>query len=288
MRFSRRKAVAILVAPGCVILALTLWAFWLEPASLTVAEFHLNLNWPYQRPLRVAVLTDLHVGSPFNGINKLRETVDRTNAAQPEIICILGDLVIQGVLGGRFVPPEPIAGELKRLRAPAGVVAVLGNHDAWFDYRRVRDALEGAGVRVVEDVAVKLETSAGPIWVAGISDLWTGRHDLAAAMSFVVKKEEDGVPVLLMTHNPDVFPNVPERVTLTVAGHTHGGQVRFPWMGRPIVPSRFGQRFAAGHVVEGGRHLFVATGVGTSILPVRFRVPPAVALLTLRSAGPGS
>jgi predicted MPP superfamily phosphohydrolase len=84
-----------------------------------------------------------------------------------------------------------------------------------------------------------------------------------------------------MTHNPDVFPFVPDRVSLAVAGHTHGGQVRLPLVGRPVVPSRFGQRFAAGHVVEGSRHLFVATGVGTSILPVRFRVPPAVAVLTL-------
>jgi predicted MPP superfamily phosphohydrolase len=74
---------------------------------------------------------------------------------------------------------------------------------------------------------------------------------------------------------------VPSRVTLTLAGHTHGGQVRVPFYGPPIVPSRYGQRFAAGHVVEGGRHLYVATGVGTSILPVRFLVPPAVTILTL-------
>jgi predicted MPP superfamily phosphohydrolase len=87
--------------------------------------------------------------------------------------------------------------------------------------------------------------------------------------------------VVLLTHNPDVFPFVPGRVALTLAGHTHGGQVRLPLIGRPVVPSQFGQRFAAGHVVEGGRHLFVATGIGTSILPVRFRVPPTVTLLTL-------
>ena len=93
---------------------------------------------------------------------------------------------------------------------------------------------------------------------------------------------DDSAPVILLTHNPDVFPLVPDRVALTLAGHTHGGQVRIPLVGRPIVPSRFGQRFAAGHIVEGGRHLYVATGVGTSILPVRFRVPPAVTILTVR------
>jgi uncharacterized protein len=246
-----------------------------------VAEHELSLGWPGDRPLRVAVLTDLHVGSPFNGMTKLRSTVDRTNAAQPDVICILGDLVIQGVLGGHFVPPEEIVAELARLRAAAGVVAVLGNHDGWFDHDRVRRAVETIGIRVVEDTAIRLNTPAGPLWVAGISDLWTGRHDLAAALAAVA---DDNTPVLLLTHSPDVFPMVPDRVTLTLAGHTHGGQVRLPFFGALIVPSRFGQRFAAGHVVEGGRHLFVSTGVGTSIVPVRFRVPPAVTVVTLRHA----
>lgn len=268
---------------GCVVVTLALWAFWLEPASLTVAEHELRLPWTGDRSLRVAVLTDLHVGSPFNGMAKLHLTVDRTNAAQPDLIRILGDLVIQGVLGGRFVPPEQIVVELARLRASAGVVAVLGNHDGWLDHDRIRHAVEAIGIRVVEDTAIRLNTSIGPLWVAGISDLRTGRHDLSAALGAVA---DDGAPVLLLTHNPDVFPAVPARVMLTLAGHTHGGQVRLPFAGAPIVPSKFGQRFAAGHVVEGGRHLFVATGIGTSILPVRFRVPPAVTLLTLRPEKP--
>ena len=261
-----------------VTVSLAAWAAWLEPASLRTDEVALDLKWPSRRTLRVSVLTDLHVGSPFNGMSKLRAAVDRSNAASPDIVCILGDLVIQGVVGGRFVPPETIATELGRLRAPAGIVAVLGNHDGWFDHNRVRRAIEQRGIRVIEDTAVKIETGAGPLWAAGVSDWWTGRHDIKAALARV---PDDGIPVLLLTHNPDIFPMVPSRVTLTLAGHTHGGQVRVPFYGPPIVPSRYGQRFAAGHVVEGGRHLYVATGVGTSILPVRFLVPPAVTILTL-------
>lgn len=257
---------------------LGLRAFWIEPAGLTVSHERVDVPWSPRRPLRIAVLTDLHVGSPFNGLAKLRLAVDRTNAAHPDIVCILGDLVIHGVIGGRFVAPEAIATELKGLRAPAGAFAVLGNHDGWLDHDRVEDALERSGIRVVEERAAKLDTPAGPLWLAGVSDLWTGRHDIPAALAGV---EQDGAPVILLTHNPDLFPLVPDRVALTVAGHTHGGQVRLPLIGRPIVPSEFGQRFAAGHVVEGGRHLFVATGIGTSILPVRFRVPPAVTVLTV-------
>lgn len=273
-RIWRRIATAIVGAA----LASSLWAFWLEPASLTVHEERIALGWPMQGPLRIAILTDLHVGSPFNGIAKLREIVDRTDAARPDLICILGDLVIQGVVGGRFVPPEETASELARLRAPAGVVAVLGNHDAWLNHARVKNALEANGIRVLEETAAEFATPAGPVWIAGISDLWTGAHDVPTALAAV---SDDRAPVILLTHNPDVFPLVPVRVSLTLAGHTHGGQVSLPLLGRPIVPSRFGQRFAAGHIVEGGRHLYVASGLGTSILPVRFRVPPEITILTL-------
>ncbi len=90
----------------------------------------------------------------------------------------------------------------------------------------------------------------------------------------------------MFTHNPDVFPMISDRFSLLIAGHTHGGQVNLPLLGRPIVPSVYGQRFAYGHVVEGGHHLFVSPGLGTSILPVRFRVPPEVTLLVLNPVSP--
>lgn len=274
----QRTWLRIAAAIALAAVALAAWTFWLEPASLIVAEEHIAVPRAIRGTLRIAILTDLHIGSPFNGIDKLRTIVNRTNDAKPDIICILGDLVIQGVIGGRFVAPEEIAAGLKHLRAPGGVLAVLGNHDAWLDHDRVQRALEQNGVRVLEEKAAKLDTPAGPVWIAGISDLWTSRHDVAAALSSVT---DDTAPVILLSHNPDVFPTVPDRVALTLAGHTHGGQVRLPFVGRPIVPSRFGQRFAAGHIVEGGRHMFVATGLGTSILPVRFRVPPAITILSV-------
>ena len=273
----RRILWLVLVAVLIAVLSLAIQAFWLEPASLKVVEERLELNWPAQ-PLRVAVLTDLHVGSPFNGIANLRKVVDLTNAARPGIVCILGDLVIQGVRGGDFVPPEQIAAELSRLRAEFGVFAVLGNHDNWLDHDRVARALMNNGVRLLEDTAERVMVNLRPLWLSGISDLWTRPHNVAGALAVV---PADGTPVIVLTHNPDIFPEIPARVTLTLAGHTHGGQVRLPLIGAPVVPSQFGQRYAAGRVVEGGRTLYVATGVGTSIIPVRFRVPPAITILTL-------
>jgi len=226
------------------------------------------------------VLTDLHVGSPFNGLDKLRDVVARTNEARPDLVCILGDLVINGVKGGSFVTPEDIARELGRLQAPAGVFAVLGNHDAWFNATRVEQALVNARIEVLQDRAVRLPPAFGGIWVAGVSDFWTGRHDVNGALSGITDTTS---PLVVITHNPDVFPEIPARGSLTIAGHTHGGQVRLPFIGPLVVPSRYGQRFAGGHIVENGRHLYVATGIGTSILPFRLGVPPAINVLGVGS-----
>jgi uncharacterized protein len=193
---------------------------------------------------------------------------------------LLGDYVIQGVVGGRFIPPEETARALSGLRARHGVVSVLGNHDGWFDGLRVRRAFVEAGLRPLENEAVRLTDGASILWIAGLADLWTGKPDVETALRHVPA----GEPVLLLTHNPDVFPTVPERISLTLAGHTHGGQVALPLLGTPIVPSAYGQRYASGLVEEDGRLLFVTPGIGTSIIPVRFRVPPEVSVLTLKPA----
>ena len=251
------------------------WALWYEPQSLTVRPYEVALeDWPVEHDgLTVALLGDLHVGSPYHGLDTLRRVVERTNEASPDLVLLAGDYVIQGVVGGDFVEPEDIAAVLAKLDAPLGVFGVLGNHDWWLDGPRVSDAFEAVGIRMVDNAAAR----AGTLWVAGFGDIWEGSPDIDRALEFVT----DGGAVLAVTHNPDVFPDVPPRVALTLAGHTHGGQVRFPFIGSPIVPSRFGPRYAHGHVTEGGRHLFVTSGLGTSIFPVRFRVPPEIALLRL-------
>jgi predicted MPP superfamily phosphohydrolase len=259
-----------------------LWAFLIEPRMLRVREQALALKgWPEPLAgLRVAVLTDLHVGSPGNGLDNLARVVDETLAQKPDLVLIAGDLVIQGVVFGSFVPPEEAAKVLARLKAPLGTFAVLGNHDHWLDAARVTRALEAQGIAVLEDQARPLRFRGHGFWLAGVSDFWEGDHDLAGALGQVT----DSGPIVVFTHNPDLLPEVPARVALTIAGHTHGGQVWLPLLGRPIVPSAYGQRFAIGHVVESGRDLFVASGVGTSILPVRFCVPPEVSVVELRQA----
>jgi predicted MPP superfamily phosphohydrolase len=263
--------------------ALLVWAFVIGPSGLRNEDYDLALpGWPAACDgTRVAVLTDLHVGSPFNGIGKLHRVVALTQDAHPDLVLLAGDYVITDVPGGHFTPPEEIAGVLGALSAPLGVWAVLGNHDRWFDGARVQRALETAGIPVLEDESRRLEHGGCAFWLAGIGDYWTTRHDVGAALAQV----SDSAPVLLFTHNPDVFPEVPDGVALSIAGHTHGGQVYIPFVGRPIVPSKYHERFAIGPIVEGGRHYFVSSGVGTSILPVRFLVTPEVSVLSLRAGG---
>ncbi|GAB2897782.1 metallophosphoesterase [Microbulbifer echini] len=227
--------------------------------------------------VRVAVLADLHVGSPYKGIESLRKLVRQVNASRPDLVLLPGDFVIQGVLGGSFVTPEQAAEVLAGLKAPMGVFAVLGNHDWWLDPQRVERALSGRGIRVLEDASTEVAHVNCAFRLVGISDFWEGPHNIGKAMAGI----DENTPILAFTHNPDIFPQMPKRIALTVAGHTHGGQVYFPFLGRPIVPSRYGQRYAIGHIVEEGKHLYVSPGVGTSILPVRFLVPPEVTLLTL-------
>lgn len=272
-----------------MLVCLAAWAFWLEPASTVVR--HVSLAVPAwhaeHRELKFALLTDLHVGAPHMSLERLRTVVGRVNEEAPDLVIITGDFVIGGkdhkggVAGGTFVEPEPIAVELKNLRAPLGVYAVLGNHDCWYDCERVARALRGAGVNVLENEAVRIEHGGRAFWLAGVADLWTRTPDIEGTLRQVNSDD----PVILFTHNPDIFPDVPARVSLTLAGHTHGGQVNLPLVGRPVVPSKFGQRYAMGHVVEGGRHLFVSGGVGTSIIPARFRVPPEIVILKLEAGG---
>ena len=256
-----------------------MWCFVYEPASLRVSEYHIDVSdWPDAFPvLKVAVIADLHVGAPFIDIDKVKEVVELTNAQEPDLILLPGDFVIHGILGGEFVEPEELAQILADLKAPLGAWGVLGNHDWWYDHKKVREALETVGIPMLEDTAVSISHKEETFWLVGISDYYEGAHDMERAFSEVPQN----APFLAMTHTPDIFMEYPKRTGLLIASHTHGGQVKLPFLGRPVVPSCYGERFASGLIVEDGKKMFVSTGIGTSIIPVRFRVSPEISILYL-------
>lgn len=253
-------------------------------------------RWTPGLRLRVAVLADIHACEPWMPCERIERIVAATNAQKPDIVLLLGDYVSGMRLTTRHTPPAKWAELLAGLEAPLGIHAVLGNHDWWEDAAaQVRghgpteagEALKAAGVPVLENRAMRLEKNGRGFWVAGLGDQlaftgssvyrrWRGVDDLPGTLAQVT----DDAPVLLMAHEPDVFARVPARVSLTLSGHTHGGQVRlFGWS--PVVPSRYGNRYAYGHVIEEGRHLVVSGGLGCSIAPIRFGSPPEIVVLDL-------
>ncbi|HYD99291.1 MAG TPA: metallophosphoesterase, partial [Alphaproteobacteria bacterium] len=213
--------------------------------------------------------------------DRLRAVVDATNALEPDLIVLLGDYVINGVVGGTIIPIGPIAEELRRLQAPLGTVAILGNHDWWTDGPAIVAALEGAGITVLENRALRLERPGGAVWLAGIADDTTRAPDVPGTLAQVT----DAGPVIVLAHDPASFADVPARPVVTLSGHTHGGQIFLPLLGAPMVPGRAPRRWAYGHIVEAGRDLIVSAGIGTSILPIRINMPPEIVVVEFGPAG---
>jgi uncharacterized protein len=282
-----------------------------EPFRLRVTRYAFTPRaWPCGLRLKLAVIADLHIIEPFMGVSRVAQIVARTNALAPDAVLLLGDYEPGfGMrkwarrVGGSVVDRDDWTRELGRLKAPLGVHGVLGNHDWWEDAmaqdRRCGPtatglALERAGIRMHENSAVRVIHQGEPIWICGLGDQWAfhkyrpergtrfqfvGTDDLAGMLGQV----SDDAPVVMMAHEPDVFAEMgglADRVSLTVSGHTHGGQISL--MGyTPVVPSRYGARYAYGHIIESERHLVVSGGLGCSGLPLRFGAPPEVVLIEL-------
>lgn len=296
---SRRRFLTALGFSGAGMVGLSGYALAIEPGyRLSVTRYRVSPpNWTPGLNLTVGVIADVHAGGPLMPAARIRAIAERTNELKPDMIVLLGDFAASHRFKTRAVAPEEWAEALSVLRAPLGVHAILGNHDWWDDLAAQRSGqgpvlgrrmLERFGIPVYENDAVQLRKDGHGFWLAGLGDQLafvkplrrrrrTGRRgvdDLPGTLARVT----DDAPVILLAHEPDIFTQVPERVSLTLSGHTHGGQVRL-FGYSPRVPSRFGNRYAYGHIVENNRHLIVSGGLGCSILPVRIGVPPEVVMV---------
>jgi uncharacterized protein len=276
-----------------------------EPFRLTVKPYRFAPpHWPQGVTLRVAVLADLHACDPWMTGERIANIVEQTNRLKPDVVLLLGDFVVGYRLStlGRKLKTDEWSKPLAGLEAPLGCYTVLGNHDWWDDHAiqdrrtgrpRIWPVLESAGLTVLQNDVVQVRKDGKSIWIAGLGDQWAfwprdrrwrGRREIPYEgvddLPATLEKVTDDGPVILMAHEPDIFPKVPDRVSLTLSGHTHGGQVRLFGFA-PIVPSRYGRRYTYGHVVENKRNLIVSGGLGCSGLPVRFGSPPEVVLLEL-------
>ncbi|KAA2236710.1 metallophosphoesterase [Salinarimonas soli] len=287
-------------AAGSAILGAGLGAYGLvvEPRlRLRVQAYALSpAGWPGGVRLRIAALADIHAGLPYMPLARVRQIVEATNALAPDLVVLLGDYASSDRFPFTRIPWDETVPLFRGLDAPLGVYGILGNHEFWDDPSAQRrrgdtlahDAFRRSRVPLLENDAVRLQARGGPVWLLGLGDQlafrlgrarYIGRDDLPGTLA----KVTDDAPAILLAHEPDIFPKVPGRIALTLAGHTHGGQVRL-FGHSPVVPSHYGNRYAYGHVVEDGRHLIVSGGLGTvaaGLVPVRFGVPPEIVVVDI-------
>ncbi len=287
----RRRFLQMLLGSAAGFFSLGGYAFAVEPRHrLSVAEYDLALpRWPAGAPpLKVALLSDIHISDPWMPLERVEHIVATANSLDVDVILLLGDY-LAGVPGFRRVPIEAMAAALGQLQAPLGVHAIVGNHD--YRWRRTPTplvgALRAAGIDVLLNQSRRIRGHGHDFWLAGTEsalagglDGSDGRDDLEATLAGV-----DGErPVVLMAHEPTQFESVSDRVAVTFSGHTHGGQVALPLIGAPVSHHSTVHGWVRGHYVHQGRHLVVTSGLGMSLLPIRFMVPPEIAVVTLRAA----
>ena len=263
-------AVRVLVA-GIVVAALFGIVAWRETTAIPViVAYDVAMSGWTAPPLRIVQLSDLHFGPPDMPLARLNAIVDQANALHPDLIALTGDYH-----GGKWIDLDSgnlddAIRPLRRLRSRYGTFAVRGNHDEPYWTPIVLPRYRMTYLQ-------NTHADAGPVTVAGIDDLSTGNASIAAALAGIPV----GRPVLLLMHEPDSFERIPPSVTLTLAGHTHGGQIRLPVLGTPLTNTIFG--YVRGRYVEGGRTLIVSSGVGTSSIPLRWGVPPEIDVITLHA-----
>ncbi|MBV9216076.1 MAG: metallophosphoesterase [Acidobacteria bacterium] len=298
----RRWRTRVLLTTACIAAvagACLVYAYFIEPKRLLLNAQELQIQGldPAFDGLKIVVIGDVHGGS--NGVDKakLRLIVALANEQQPDLVVLLGDYVSQAGRADNSgkrplkMPIEDVADGLAGLRSTLGVFAVLGNHDGAYSDERVAAALTSDGYRVLQNEVVVIERNGRPLRLLGfidhlkLADRWSEiSHDAKPWLS-----DKGQGQIIALEHSPDILPaitgeqSVSPDLKLILAAHTHGGQVWLPVIGTPIVPSSYGQKYSYGHIKENDVDMFVTSGVGESILPIRFMMPPEIAVLTLRA-----
>lgn len=275
------------------------YGYFIEPYRLIVDRKEVRINdWPPEFDgFRVVLISDIHGGSRGVDESRIGRLVELANEQDADMVVLLGDYVSQQRTDKPIrerplkMPMETIATHLKGLRARNGVFAVLGNHDGWFSSAAVTQELRRVGINVLDQEVAFVERDGERLRILGLRDHqqvenWKAFSSDAGAK--ILDSEGTG-PLIVLEHSPDVLPMITgdlaisKDLKLMFAGHTHGGQVWLPILGFPVVPSTYGQKYADGHVRDAGVDMFVTSGVGTSILPFRFLVPPEIMVVTIKS-----
>ena len=257
-----------------------LYGFFIEPRLLKIRHVTLTSQHYHRPALRIALLSDIHIGGHHMPAARVETIVASVNALSPDIILIPGDFINGHKPRSKHKAAfnteiDKGLSALAGLEAPLGVFASIGNHDVWYDAAFVEDMLKTSGLTVLRNKAISL---ANGICIVGFAD-----HDTQGEDPNSFEGCETGEAPIALMHSPDSFPLLRSDTALAVAGHTHGGQINLPLIGRRVTATAAGKKYAYGAKDVNGIPAFVTAGIGTSILPARFRAPPEIVLIVLSS-----
>jgi predicted MPP superfamily phosphohydrolase len=261
-----------------------------EPTHLQVVELEIRLKrlpeaWD---GFRIVQMSDFHYDEFFSAL-PIGRSVPIVNRLQPDLVVLTGDFVTMQPFARHFrrrrahvaETAAPCAKLLSPLRAPWGIFACLGNHDASCDPERITAILEAHGIPVLNNSSTALKRGRSRLWLAGLDDVLDGGPDVRLALKGIPA----GEPVILLSHEPDFATYVSRfPVDLQLSGHSHGGQIRLPLIGAPILPP-LARRYPWGLHQLGDLTLYTNIGIGTVEVPIRLNCPPEITLITLRAGG---
>jgi uncharacterized protein len=292
----KRKLVIAASLLSLIAIICIAYGFFIEPNRLLANTYEIKIkNWNKAFDnYKIVAISDIHGGSNFIDEAKIRKVVQLANEQNADLIVLLGDYVSETLSGENTLkmPVSTIAENLRGLKAKDGVFAVLGNHDGLFSNQIVKAEIEKVGYKVLEDEVVFINRGGEKFRIFGLIDHLSIRlawHPYAAEMKRILELSEQTGDVVVLQHSPDILQVIngdnplSKDFKLMLSGHTHGGQVWLPIIGTPMIPSGYGQKYAKGLIDERGVKLFVTSGIGTSLLPVRFGVPPEISVLTIKS-----
>ncbi len=232
-----------------------------------------ELSLPFGCPLRLVQLSDIHAGL-FMSREEMRRVVDEVNRLEPDLFVLTGDYVSNSL---KFLPG--CVEEMSRVRARYGTVASMGNHERWYgEPREIQAVFRRQRITFLLNRHKVIASQAGPFAVAGIDDLQAGVPDLEAALEGL----DRDLPTILLSHRPEVFPRAAARgISLTLAGHYHGGQIKLRLPGVDLSLAHLRTPYVEGLFKRQGCHLYVNRGIGTTVTPIRLNARPEITVLTL-------
>ena len=224
--------------------------------------------------LKLVHLTDIH-HSKFVSFNDVFRMVELSNLQNPDVVLLTGDYI---TWSKKFIPP--VAEALRGLKSRLGVYAVLGNHDVRVDADKVTQALEKVQIKVLRNASARIDLKGDSLWIGGVDEYMYGQSDIRKAMTNVPRSQ----PRILLAHNPEIIDEAARhQVDFVLAGHTHGGQIKIPYMRSLNIVTQPGREILEGFVRNGRTQMYISRGLGKVVVPVRILCPPEIPVFYLHA-----